>query len=77
MSSATARTFKRLREERGWSEEEVAHRVGVDAATVRGWEGGGAEPEPAAMDRIADAFGVSQDALRHAEDARHHPAGGA
>lgn len=74
MSSAKARTFKRLREERGWTEDEVARRVGVDAATVRAWEGGAADPEPAALDRIAAAFGVSQDALRHEENERHHPA---
>ena len=76
MSSAKARTLRRLREERGWTEDEVARRAGVDAATVRAWEGGESEPDPGALDRVASAFGVSQDALRHEDDERHHPTTG-
>ena len=76
MSSAKARTLRRLREERGWTEDEVAQRLGVGADTVRSWEGGQAEPDQAALAGLASAFGVSQDAFRHEEDERHHPAGG-
>jgi transcriptional regulator with XRE-family HTH domain len=73
MSSANARRFRQLREDRNWSVDEVARRVGVDAATVSAWEGGEAEPDEGALHRVASAFGVSQDEFRHEQDERHHP----
>lgn len=76
MASAKAEKLRELREARGWSVEEVARRVGADAAAVRAWEGGDGEPDPAALHQLASAFGVSQDELRHEQDARHHPQSG-
>lgn len=73
MSSANARRFRQLREDRNWSVDEVARRVGVDAATVHAWEGGEAEPDAATLHQVASAFGVSQDEFRHEQDERHHP----
>ncbi len=73
MSSANARRFRELREARNWSVDEVAHRVGVDAATVRAWEGGESEPDEATLHHVASAFGVSQDHFRHDQDELHHP----
>lgn len=73
MSSANARRFRELREARNWTVDEVAHRVGVDAAAVHAWEGGESEPDAATLHRVASAFGVSQDHFRHEQDELHHP----
>ena len=75
MTTAKAKKFQELREARGLSVDDVSHRMGVDAATVQRWEAGEDEPDEAALNQLADTLGVSQDALRHEGDAKHHPAG--
>jgi transcriptional regulator with XRE-family HTH domain len=72
MASAKARKIQELREARGLSIDEVSHRMGVDAATVRHWETGDADIDEGSLSQLADTLGVSQDELRHEEDARHH-----
>lgn len=75
MTTAKAKTFRELREARGLSVDEVGHRAGVDAETVRRWEAGEDEPDEAALNQLANVLGASQDELRHEGDARHHGAG--
>ena len=73
MTSAKVRKIQELREALDLSHEELSRRLGVDTATVRRWESGDEEPDEAILSRLAETPGVSQDALRHEEDARHHP----
>lgn len=73
MTSAKARKIQELREARGLSVDDVAHRMGVDAGTVRRWESGDEEVGEGSLAQLADTLGASQDALRHAGDAKHHP----
>lgn len=72
LTTAKARKIQELREARGMSIDEVSHRLGVDAETVRRWEAGEEDVDDAALPRLADTLGVSQDELRHEGDARHH-----
>lgn len=73
MASAKARKIQELREARGYSADELGHRLGVDGATVRRWEADEEEVGEGALSQVADALGVSQDALRRAGDEEHHP----
>jgi ribosome-binding protein aMBF1 (putative translation factor) len=73
LTSAKARKIQELRQARGISVDELSHRIGVDAATVQRWESDEEEPGEGALSQLADALGVSQDALRHEGDAEHHP----
>jgi ribosome-binding protein aMBF1 (putative translation factor) len=70
--SAKARKIQELREARGMSVDDLSHRMGVDVATVRRWEAGEVELDEGGLSQLADTLGVSQDELRHDEDARHH-----
>ena len=72
MASAKSRKIQELREARGMSVDDLSHRMGVDAATVRHWESGDAEVDEGSLSQLADTLGVSQDELRHEGDARHH-----
>ena len=76
MPSARARTFQELREARGLSAADVGHRLGVDEATLCGWENDEGEPGEAHWPTLAALYGVSQDELRHQQDDAHHPRGG-
>lgn len=72
MTSAKARKIQELREARGISADELAHRMGVDSEKVRRWEAGEEEVDEGSLSQLADTLGASQDALRHAGDAAHH-----
>lgn len=72
MTTAKARKIQELREARGMSVDDLGHRMGVDAATVRRWESGEEEVGDGSLSQLADTLGASQDALRHEGDARHH-----
>lgn len=72
MTSAKARKIQELREARGLSAEELAHRMGVNAEKVRRWESGEEDVDDGALAQLADTLGTSQDALRHEGDAAHH-----
>ena len=71
LATTKAKKFQELREARGMSVDELSHRVGLDAATGRRWEAGEAEVDEGSLAQLADTLGVSQDELRHEEDARH------
>jgi ribosome-binding protein aMBF1 (putative translation factor) len=72
LASAKAKKIQELREARGLSVDELSHRMGVDAATVRRWEAVDADMDEGSLAQLASTLGVSQDELRHEEDARHH-----
>lgn len=76
MTSAKARKIQELREARGLTVDELSHRMGIAADTVRRWEAGEDEPDEGALNRLAHALGASQDELRHEGDRRRGAGGG-
>lgn len=52
-----------MRKARGWSQEELADRVGVTRQAVSRWESGSAKPDAEKIVAICDLFGVSADYL--------------
>ena len=50
---------KRERLERGWTQEELANRIGIKQATVAKWEREGAVYRKATKQKLAEVFGVS------------------
>ena len=55
------KTIRELREGRGWTQLELANKLGVTPATVYNWERGRYEPSASKLRAIARAFGVSMD----------------
>ena len=58
-----ARTIRQLREQRGWTQLELAQRLQVTPVTVYNWERGRTEPRLAQFRRLARTFGVRMDAI--------------
>jgi transcriptional regulator with XRE-family HTH domain len=58
-----ARRLRRLRKENGFSQGELAERIGVSKPTVWAWEHGRARPQEARLKGIADALGTTIDDL--------------
>jgi len=52
-----------LRKARGWSQEELADRIGVTRQAVSRWESGNAKPDADKLIAISDQFGVTADYL--------------
>ncbi len=53
----------RLRRQKGWSQEELAERMGVSRQAVSKWEGGQAMPDLEKILILSELFGVSTDHL--------------
>lgn len=54
----------RLRTSRGWSQDELAERVGMHRVQLNRIENGHSLPKAAVLFSLADAFGVPADLLR-------------
>ncbi len=52
------KTIRQLRQEQGWTQLQLAWRLGVQQASVSLWESGRVVPRPATQQRLADLFGV-------------------
>ncbi len=52
--------FKRERLDKGWTQEELARRIGVKQATVAKWERPGAVYRKATRKKLAKAFGITE-----------------
>ena len=52
-----------MRKARGWSQEELAERIGVTRQAVSRWESGAAKPDADKIIATCDLFGVSADYL--------------
>lgn len=63
------KTIRELRNERGWSQNELAVKIGVTPATVYNWERGKFEPTASKFRAVALAFGVSMDDIALVEAA--------
>jgi transcriptional regulator with XRE-family HTH domain len=61
-----AARLRELREERGWTQAELAVKAGVSAAAVAQWERARFEPTWSNVVALADALGVSTEAFRQA-----------
>lgn len=55
--------IKRLRQERGWTQRELAERSGIDPATMNQIETGVRAPDVVTIDSLADSLGVPPSAL--------------
>ena len=53
--------IRRLREERGWTQLELAYRLGVTPVTIYNWERGRTEPRASQFRQLARLLGVSMD----------------
>ncbi len=62
------RTIRALREAQGWTQLELANRLGVTPATVYTWERGKFDPRASQLRKLALAFGVRMDDLALAGD---------
>ena len=71
-SSRPRKTIRQLREERDWSQVELAARLGVSRYTVQQWEVGARLPSARNWWRLADLFGISVQELvtGHVEQVR-------
>ncbi len=57
------KTIRQLREERGWTQPDLAGRLGVSQGAVSLWERGVRRPYRRTRLRLAELFGVSVEAL--------------
>ena len=57
------KTIRELRAERGWSQNELAVKLGVTPVTVYNWERGKYEPTASTFKAIALAFGVPMESV--------------
>jgi len=62
-NSSWQHNLKRERQLRGWSQEDVAARIGSDPKTVGRWERGLTFPSPYFQQRLVDLFGKDAQAL--------------
>jgi transcriptional regulator with XRE-family HTH domain len=62
------KTIRELREAKGWSQAELAHRAQVSPSTVYNWESGRFEPKATQLRRVALALGASMDTINFVTD---------
>ena len=56
-------TIKRLRKEKGFTQEQLAEELGVSLMTVRRWEWGESIPKSNMLLKLANIFGLSPEVL--------------
>ena len=57
------KTIRALRQERGWTQFELALKVGVQPQAVYFWESGRRTPQVAQMRRLGQVFGLCSDEI--------------
>lgn len=62
-----------LRSERGWTQQELANRIGTTQRTVAAWESGDSIPRKAMRVRIAKAFGLPENHFLGADGEEPQP----
>lgn len=67
--------LKQLRLERGWSQQDVADRIGLNKMTVSQYESGQRRPSFNRIEKIADVFQVDLNYLLGFTDKIERPAG--
>ncbi|MBQ9348659.1 MAG: helix-turn-helix transcriptional regulator [Oscillibacter sp.] len=66
MKSAFGETLRRLRIEKGLTQQQLANRLNVDRTSVTNWEIGRHMPDVATISRLAEALGIGAAALMSA-----------
>lgn len=61
--TTVARNLKRLRRERGWSQEHLAFESGLHRTYISGLERGVRNPTVTVLDRLAETLGVGPEEL--------------
>ena len=61
------KTIKELRDERGWTQLELAIKLGVTPTTIYNWERGKYEPRATQLREIARVFETTMDSIRLVE----------
>jgi transcriptional regulator with XRE-family HTH domain len=64
------KTIRDLRQERGWTQLQLANQLGVTPATIHMWERGKSEPTVSALRRLARLFDVMMDDIELIEAER-------
>ncbi|MCA9877300.1 MAG: helix-turn-helix transcriptional regulator [Thermomicrobiales bacterium] len=72
LASAKAKKLQELREARGYSVEDVAHRMGETPERVREIEASDEDPDEGVLSQYVDTLGMSQDEKRKVWDEHHH-----
>ena len=62
------KTIKDLRTEQGWSQQDLAVKIGVTVGTVSNWERGKFEPTASKFKAIALVFGVPMESIALVEE---------
>jgi putative transcriptional regulator len=62
------KTIRELREAQGWTQLEVAFKLGVTPLTVSNWERGKYEPSASKLRQIAQLFKISMDEIELMRD---------
>jgi transcriptional regulator with XRE-family HTH domain len=57
------KTIRQLRQERGWTQLELANRLGLTPSTIYNWERGKFEPTASVFRRIARVFEVPMEEI--------------
>ena len=58
-----AEKIMKLRKQQGWSQEELAMKLGVSRQSVSKWESGASDPSTANLIAIAKLYGVSAEEI--------------
>ncbi len=67
-ASQPTKTIRQLRQARGWSQIDLAVRIGVDRSNVTRWESGAKTPSPGNRQRLAKLFGVEVGEIAFGQD---------
>ncbi len=67
------RKIQKLRKDQGWTQEELAGRVGVSAQAVSKWETDVSSPDISLLRPLAEQFGVSVDELLNMDETAVKP----
>lgn len=59
VAKALARTVRRLRREKGWSQDDLAERIGLEQASISHIENARANPTLATLEALADSLEIS------------------
>lgn len=65
---------KKLRKEKGWSQDELGEKIGIHGRHISKYESGSAMPNAETVIRMADTFDVSTDFLLRDNDRNENPA---
>ena len=66
------KTIRALRQERGWTQFELALAVGVQPQTIYLWESGRRLPQVMQMRKLGDVFGLCSDEIDLGPPAHHY-----